>query len=71
MFFPVKRGKMHLTLEKYMESKLFVSEANKHLRVEMKRLYDLGFDMAKDGYQWNKTPPPMRLPGESKWLWTP
>lgn len=39
--------------------------------VEMKRLFDLGFNMAKNGYNWNKVPPPMRAPSEDQWLWTP
>jgi len=39
--------------------------------VEMKRLFDLGFDMAKGGYQWNKTPPVLSDSSEEKWIWTP
>ncbi|MCJ7582764.1 MAG: patatin-like phospholipase family protein [Candidatus Aminicenantes bacterium] len=39
--------------------------------VEMKRLFDLGFDMAKSGYKWNKTPPGLGDLTEEKWIWTP
>ena len=39
--------------------------------VEMKRLFDLGYNMAKDGYVWNKIPPMFRPQAEDKWLWTP
>ncbi len=39
--------------------------------VEMKRLFDLGFDMAKGGYKWNKTPPLASDSNETQWTWTP
>ncbi len=39
--------------------------------VEMKRLFDLGFDMAKEGYKWRKTPPVVSDSNEAQWLWTP
>ena len=38
--------------------------------VEMNRLFDLGFNMAKGGYKWNKTPPMARSSSEQKWIWT-
>ena len=38
---------------------------------EMKRLFDLGFDMAKGGYKWRKALPMMSDSNEKKWLWTP
>jgi hypothetical protein len=37
--------------------------------VEMKRLFDLGVEMAEPGYKWQKAPPGYR-PGED-WTWTP
>jgi predicted patatin/cPLA2 family phospholipase len=39
--------------------------------VEMKRLFDLGYEMAKSGYKWNKAPPGLRGAGEAEWIWTP
>ena len=39
--------------------------------VEMKRLFDLGFDMAKDGYKWQKAPPLISESDKTQWLWTP
>jgi predicted acylesterase/phospholipase RssA len=38
---------------------------------EMKRLFDLGFEMAKSGYKWNKTPPIISDTGEAGLKWTP
>ncbi len=38
---------------------------------EMKRLFDLGFDMAKGGYKWRKALPLMSDSGKAEWLWTP
>jgi hypothetical protein len=37
--------------------------------VEMKRLFDLGFEMASPGYKWQKAPPGYR--GGEDWTWTP
>jgi hypothetical protein len=37
---------------------------------EMKRLFDLGFEMAKSGYRWNKVPPFCGA-GEMERIWTP
>ncbi len=39
--------------------------------VEMKRLFDLGYDMAKTGYKWNKVPPLIGDTSEHEWTWTP
>jgi predicted patatin/cPLA2 family phospholipase len=39
--------------------------------VEMQRLFNLGFDMAKGGYKWRKTPPIVSDSNEAQWLWTP
>jgi hypothetical protein len=39
--------------------------------VEMKRLFDLGYEMAKPGYAWNKVPPIAVGTGEHEWTWTP
>ncbi len=39
--------------------------------VEMKRLFDLGFDMAKGGYKWRRTLPISGDSNEAQWLWTP
>lgn len=38
---------------------------------EMKRLFDVGFEMAKPVYKWNKTPPGIRENDEHQWTWTP
>lgn len=37
--------------------------------VEMKRLFGLGLEMAKSGYEWQKEPP--LSSGEHEWVWTP
>jgi hypothetical protein len=37
--------------------------------VEMKRLFNLGFEMAEPGYKWQKTPPWHRA--SEDWTWTP
>lgn len=39
--------------------------------VEMKRLFDTGYEMAKSGYKWNKVPPGIRDTNEHEWTWTP
>jgi predicted patatin/cPLA2 family phospholipase len=39
--------------------------------VEMKRLFDLGFDMAKSGYKWNNIPPVIGDTSKREWSWTP
>jgi predicted patatin/cPLA2 family phospholipase len=39
--------------------------------VEMKRLFDLGFDMAKDGYNWQKEPPLAGGTSGDEWIWVP
>jgi len=38
---------------------------------EMKKLFELGFEMAKSGYKWNEVPPSLRKTGEAEWIWTP
>lgn len=39
--------------------------------VEMQRLFNLGFDMAKGGYEWRKVPPISSDSNEAQWSWTP
>jgi len=38
---------------------------------EMKRLFDLGFEMAKSGYKWRKTVPGFGDTRDDKWIWVP
>jgi hypothetical protein len=39
--------------------------------VEMKRLFDLGFEMAESGYQWQKDIPGFGKKPATEWIWTP
>jgi hypothetical protein len=38
---------------------------------EMRRLFDLGFEMAKSGYEWRKAVPGFGGSGDDEWIWTP
>ncbi|MCK5374934.1 MAG: patatin-like phospholipase family protein [Alphaproteobacteria bacterium] len=38
---------------------------------EMNRLFDLGFEMAESGYEWNKVPPGLESRENKEWIWTP
>lgn len=38
---------------------------------EMKRLFDLGFEMAKSGYKWRKTVPGFGGASADEWIWVP
>ncbi len=39
--------------------------------VEMKRLFDLGYEMAESGYQWQKDIPGFGKKPVNEWIWTP
>ena len=39
--------------------------------VEMKRLFDLGYEMAESGYQWQKDIPGFGKTPVDEWIWTP
>jgi predicted patatin/cPLA2 family phospholipase len=38
---------------------------------EMKRLFDMGFEMAKTGYKWRKTVPVFSDTIDDEWIWVP
>ena len=37
----------------------------------MKRLFDLGYEMAKSGYKWRKTMPGFGETSDDEWIWAP
>ena len=38
---------------------------------DMKRLFDLGYEMARSGYKWRKTVPGLGGTSNDEWIWVP
>ena len=70
LYFVAQRNKVNFNYVSIPDS--YVASAKEPFDPkEMKQLFNLGFEMAKTGYKWNRSPPGYRGTNESELIWTP